>query len=108
MTAPTKDAWNKWLPTVVAIIGCGAQLAYVAHWMGAAEQKILAAHAHAVDQSLHMPLDKKLEVFITRREADQRGVQRDREMATLRTMMEEQGRKLDIVIAAVAKRGANE
>lgn len=98
MTAPAKELWGRWLPTMVTIVGFAAQLVTFANWAGRLEQRVVANERHATDVGVHMPFEKKVEVFVLRSEYNSKVHQRDGEFAELRKAIENLSAKLDRLI----------
>lgn len=95
MTAQQKETTRSWLPTIVAVVAFVGQAIFIGTAYGQMEERLAQAARHASDQSLHMPLEKKLEMFITRHEVDQRSATRDREMADIRAQLSRIGAQVD-------------
>lgn len=62
--------FKEWLPTLVAFLMIGGNIALSARWIEKMESRMEAVEEHTKDQTLHMPWDKRIELFITRREAE--------------------------------------
>ena len=70
MTHVQKSWLQKWLPTVVAVIAVAGNVLFVGRWSATTEARIGVVETHAQSDSVHMPWDKKIEVFMTRREVE--------------------------------------
>lgn len=61
---------RKWLPTIVAVAALGIHLIAIGNMVGDITARIESLEKHAENQMVHMPFKEKIEVFITRREAE--------------------------------------
>ena len=88
MTAERQDTLSKFLPLVVAIAGLLANAGWVGYKSGQVTQELTAItqhlELHSKDGNLHMPLDRKYELFTPRAEFFQLKATRDAEIATMR------------------------
>ena len=65
MPEEAKVTLARWAPLVVSILVNGLLVGF---WFGSAEGRLDAVEAHAGDLDVHMPLDEKLEIFVSRAE----------------------------------------
>lgn len=70
MTNVRKEGLRRWTPTIVAVFALAVHLLVVGRWSAQIEERLAAVEKHADSESKHMPLDRTLELFITRREAE--------------------------------------
>ena len=116
MTSERKsDLLDRWLPMIVAVIGgviVNAVIVGIAY--GHIEEKSTAEAQMRADKdsaiaSAIMPMDKQVEYFVTRKEWELRNATRDAEMHTdkeawlretqdIKKELEEQDRKLDLLL----------
>ena len=65
---------KEWIPTIVSIISCvlliGSNIVISAIQLGEMNQKIVNMEKHVDDTTLHIPWEKRIDIFITRREAE--------------------------------------
>lgn len=88
-----------WLPLVVSV---GVNVYLVGFKLGSLETRLQTvektAGDHARSESVHMPLERKLELFVSRREYEAQKVTREAQIVELRGLLLDQGRKLDRIL----------
>lgn len=95
MSIQQKESLFRWLPTIAVIVGFVVQIGTFSVWVGRLDQRIIG---HVGDLSVHMPLEKKLEMFVSRTEYNAKVNQRDSEFHELRRSLESLNTKLDRLI----------
>lgn len=89
MTAQQKEAIRPWaIPAFMAIVTIIGNAVVVGTTYG-------RLNAHTEDAGLHMPLEKKIEMFVTRREFDTNTIQRDRQFAEMTARLDRISAQVD-------------
>lgn len=110
MTAQQKrDFWRTWAPLSVSMIGlvfaAAINLAVVSHWMGRLEQRVeqntQAITAHITDDTVHMPFNKKIEVFPTRVEWDRENKLIRDDLSEIKSELKELNKKMDAYLSQI-------
>lgn len=109
MSPPTKDTspsiFSKWLPALVAFVGFIGNAVYIGRWSGALDARLVAVESHAASTALHMPFERKIELFVTRTEYSAKQLSRDTELAEIKAAFRGIDAKLDRLIERSSKNG---
>jgi len=110
MSPPTKDpspkdTFTKWLPALVAVVGFVGNAVYIGRWSGALDARLVAVEAHAASTAMHMPFERKVELFVTRTEYSAKQLSRDTELAEIKAAFRGIDAKLDRLIERSSKNG---
>ena len=68
MTVAKNTLWSRWVPVLISAIMLLINLVVVGVMWGRLEMKVQQNREHAMDKDVHMPLTKKEDHFVTRRE----------------------------------------
>ena len=107
MSAQNKEVLSKWLPVIVALAGFVGNISYISRWGGSVETRLAAVEQHATSTALHMPMERKLELFVARTEFNGARATADAQMSELKTSVHNIDAKLDRLIERGLKNGTN-
>ena len=65
MSSAQKETLQKWLPSLLTLL---IQLVAISYWGGTISSRVSSIEAHANSETIHTPMAKKVEMFVTRTE----------------------------------------
>ena len=65
-----KTFFKDWLPSITAAILVMSNIVFCVKWMSDIENRMEMVEEHSKNSDVHMPWEKKIDIFITRREAE--------------------------------------
>ena len=106
MSDARRESFFRWLPVLVALGGFIGNAIWAGRWSGAVEQRLVALESHQHDAVVHMPLEKKIDIFVTRQEFSGVTALRNIEVADMKRFYREEfssvNSKLDRLIERVS------
>lgn len=95
MSERVTNRWALWAPTIIAVLG-----PLVTLWVGHEINRVEHAQLRAEDVAIRtevMPMEKRMSIWMPRTESDAKFISLEREIAELKSMMRDQGNKIDLL-----------
>jgi len=81
-----------WLPQIISLV---VNVYLIGFKLGEVNTQMEGLQKHVADKDVHMPLERKFELLVSRREYSAKMAMRDSQIAELRALLINQGHKLD-------------
>lgn len=83
MSTAQKETLQKWLPSLLTLL---IQLVVISYWGGTISSRMTTMEAHAHSETIHTPMAKKIDMFVTRTEFAAEKNARADDRITMRTI----------------------